>query len=157
MPTTRAQTPRIMLVDGHSVAFRAYYAIPDTVRDARDRPANAVYGFMNTLYRTLQDHGPTHAAVTFDLGAPFREAMFSGYKASRDMGPEDLEPQVELVVEDDGMGLGESRPGHTGMGLHIMDYRARSMGGVFACGKSDQGGVRVSCCVPHPQREKIAQ
>lgn len=96
MPTTRVPS-RIMFVDGHSVAFRAFYAIPDTIRDARDRPANAIYGFMNTLYRSLQDHTPTHAAVTFDVGTPFREEMYAGYKASRAMGPEDLEPQVEVI------------------------------------------------------------
>lgn len=88
---------RLMLVDGHSVAFRAYYALPDSVRDGEGRPANAVYGFMNILFRVLQDRSPTHLAVTFDLGAPFREDFFAGYKAGRDMGPEDLEPQVEKV------------------------------------------------------------
>lgn len=86
-----------MLVDGHSVAFRAYYALPESVRDGAGLPANALYGFMNILFRVLQDHRPSHLAVTFDLGAPFREDFFPGYKAGRAMGPEDLEPQVAKV------------------------------------------------------------
>jgi len=97
MPTPRRTAERIMLVDGHSVAFRAHYAIPDSLRDAAGRPANVVYGFMNILFRVLQDQRPTHAAVTFDLGSPFRDDLFDGYKASRAMGPEDLAPQVEVV------------------------------------------------------------
>ncbi len=86
--------PLLMLVDGHSVAFRAYYAIPDTVRFATGEPAHSFYGFMNILVRVVQDRQPTHVAVTFDLGEPFRTALFPAYKASRTAGPEDLEPQV---------------------------------------------------------------
>jgi DNA polymerase-1 len=85
---------RLLLVDGHSVAFRAYHAIPASLVDRSGRPANVLYGFLNTLFRVLQDRRPTHLAVTFDLGQPFRVAMYAGYKASREMGPEDLEPQV---------------------------------------------------------------
>jgi DNA polymerase-1 len=86
-----------MLVDGHSVAFRAYYALPDTLRDASGAAANAVYGFLNILFRVLTDQRPSHLVVTFDLGEPFRVALYPGYKATREMGPEDLEPQVEKL------------------------------------------------------------
>ena len=68
MPKTRAAAGRLMLVDGHSVAFRAYYALPDSIRDVTDQPANALYGFMNILFRVLTDQQPTHLVVTFDLG-----------------------------------------------------------------------------------------
>jgi DNA polymerase-1 len=86
-----------MLVDGHSIAFRAFYALPDSLRDGEGRPANAIRGFLNILFRVLNDRPPTHLAVTFDRGRPFRETLFEGYKASRAMGPEDLEPQVAVL------------------------------------------------------------
>ena len=97
MPKTRLPAGRLMMVDGHSVAFRAYYALPDTLRDAGGAPANAFYGFMNILFRVLTDQRPSHLVVTFDRGEPFRVALYPGYKASREMGPEDLEPQVDAV------------------------------------------------------------
>ena len=86
-----------MLVDGHSVAFRAFYALPPSIRDRDGKPAHALYGFMTTLFRVLQDHRPTHLAVTFDRGRPFREEIFPQYKAHRAVGPEDLEPQVSKL------------------------------------------------------------
>jgi DNA polymerase-1 len=52
---------------------------------------------MNILFRVIADQKPTHLVVTFDLGTPFRVALYPGYKASREMGPEDLEPQVEKI------------------------------------------------------------
>jgi len=88
---------RLILVDGHSVAFRAHYALPDSIRDRDGAPAHALYGFFNIVFRVLQDHAPTHLAVTFDLGKPLREDLFAGYKAQRTEGPEDLEPQVGKV------------------------------------------------------------
>lgn len=95
MPPRPRSEKRLLLVDGHSVAFRAYHAIPASLEDAAGRPANALYGFLNTLLRVLQDRRPTHLAVTLDLGQPFRVAIFAGYKASRELGPEDLEAQVD--------------------------------------------------------------
>jgi len=88
---------RLILVDGHSVAFRAYYALPDSIRDRDGAVSNALYGFFNIVFRVIQDHAPSHLAVTFDLGRPFREDLFAGYKAQRTVGPEDLEPQVEKL------------------------------------------------------------
>ncbi len=54
-----------MLVDGHSVAFRAYYALPASIEDADGEPANALYGFMSILLRVVLDHRPTHRAAAF--------------------------------------------------------------------------------------------
>jgi len=85
---------RLLLVDGHSVAFRAHFAVPATLRDSGGEAANALYGFVNILLRVIQDRRPTHVAVAFDLGMPFRNRIFAGYKASRTQGPEDLAPQV---------------------------------------------------------------
>ncbi|MFQ5599952.1 MAG: 5'-3' exonuclease H3TH domain-containing protein [Candidatus Krumholzibacteriia bacterium] len=93
----RRTSRRLMLIDGHSVAFRAFFALPSSLQDAAGRPANAVYGFMNILFRAIRDHVPTHLAVTFDLGRPFREDLYPDYKAHREVGPEDLEPQVRKI------------------------------------------------------------
>jgi signal transduction histidine kinase len=60
--------------------------------------------------------------------------------------------QIELSVEDDGAGLSPAkRKKATGLGLHIMDYRARAVGGTFHIGPGPQGGTVVSCCVPRPK------
>jgi len=97
MSETATARDRIMLVDGHSVAFRAYHALPASLADSRGRPANALYGFMNILFRVLNDHRPTHLAVTFDRGRTFREALYPAYKASRGRAPADFEPQVAAL------------------------------------------------------------
>ena len=86
--------PRLMLVDGHSVAFRAYHALPRSIQGNTGRPANALYGFINILFRVLQDQQPTHLGVAFDVGRPWRQALFPEYKMHRAEGPEDLAPQV---------------------------------------------------------------
>jgi DNA polymerase-1 len=93
MPIARL-ADRIMLVDGHSVAYRAYHALPASLSDATGAPANALYGFMNILFRVLQDHRPTHLIVTLDRGRPFRADLFAEYKASRATSPADFEPQI---------------------------------------------------------------
>ena len=69
---------RLILVDGHSVAFRAYYALPDSIRDRDGAVANALYGFFNIVFRVIQDHAPSHLAVTFDLGRPFMPGLGFG-------------------------------------------------------------------------------
>ena len=97
MAKPKQQPTRLMLVDGHSVAFRAYHALPASLRDAEAQPANALYGFLSILFRVLEDQRPTHVAVTFDHGRPFREQLFPAYKAHRDQAPQDLEPQVQKL------------------------------------------------------------
>lgn len=94
MTDPQSSSDRVMLVDGHSVAYRAYHALPPSLVNAAGKPAHAFYGFLNILLRVLNDHHPTHLAVTFDCGAPFRRTLFDAYKASRHGAPADFPPQV---------------------------------------------------------------
>ncbi|MBQ9988750.1 MAG: DNA polymerase I [Clostridia bacterium] len=86
-------------IDGNSLLFRAFYAIPPL--SAPDgRPTNAVYGFLGMLARLLREVMPTHTAVAFDLPQPTRRHLaFEGYKAGRAQAPEELIGQFALVKD----------------------------------------------------------
>ena len=101
-------TPRLMLIDGHSMAFRAYFALPvDNFVTAAGVHTNAIYGFLSMLVRLIQAEEPTHLAVAFDeSGGTFRTEEYSDYKATRDATPEPFAPQVPLICEAlDAMGI----------------------------------------------------
>jgi DNA polymerase-1 len=80
----------LLLIDGHSLAFRAFHALPSTLTTASGEPGNVVYGFLSVLFRLIEAHRPGYVAVTFDLGAPFRVKRYDQYKAGR------LEPDPEV-------------------------------------------------------------
>jgi DNA polymerase-1 len=90
---------RLLLFDGHSHIYRAYYAIRDlTAPDGR--PVNAVFGFWRAVLRTLRDYPSAYVAVVFDApGKTFRHELFGDYKATRKPMPDDLAQQLPLVVE----------------------------------------------------------
>ncbi|MBC7299003.1 MAG: DNA polymerase I, partial [Demequina sp.] len=92
---------RLLLVDGLSMAFRAFFALPvENFATSTGTPTNAVYGFTAMLATLLSDRKPTHAAVAFDLpGGTFRTRRLPSYKGTRDETPPDLEPQVPLMRE----------------------------------------------------------
>ena len=92
-------TGRLLLLDGHSLAYRAFYALPvDNFSTTSGQPTNAVYGFTSMLINCLRDLDPTHVAVAFDVSrATFRSAEFSGYKANRSATPEEFRGQVDLI------------------------------------------------------------
>ncbi len=96
--TTR---PRLMLLDGHSLAYRAFYALPvENFSTVDGKPTNAVYGFVSMLLNTLRDEKPTHLAVAFDLSRQtFRSAEFPEYKANRAASPVEFKPQIGLIQE----------------------------------------------------------
>ncbi len=92
------------LVDGSAFIFRAYHALPPLTRKSDGLPVGAISGFVNMLWKMIQDNkgpdAPTHAAVVFDKGShTFRNEMFDQYKANRDEMPEDLRPQIPLTRE----------------------------------------------------------
>jgi len=87
----------VMLVDGHSLAFRAYYALPPTLKAPDGAPIQVVYGFMGMLFRLLQDHRPRWLAVAFDEGRPFRHGLYDAYKAGREDIPDDIAAQVDRL------------------------------------------------------------
>lgn len=91
--------PRVHLIDGHVLIFRAYHSLPD-MRAPDGTPTGAAYGFTGSLCRWLADERPDHAAVAFDHAlTSFRNALEPGYKAGRTEPPEDLEPQFALCRE----------------------------------------------------------
>ncbi len=73
---------RIFLLDGHSLAYRAFYALPETLATSTGQVTNAVYGFTSMLIKLLADEKPDHIAVAFDMGAPtVRLEKYADYKA----------------------------------------------------------------------------
>ena len=92
----------LSLIDGSAFIFRAYHALPPLTRKSDGLPVGAVSGFVNMLWKTVQDNAgpdaPTHAAVVFDKGShTFRNDLYDLYKANRDEMPEDLRPQIPLT------------------------------------------------------------
>jgi len=96
-----AQTPRLLLLDGHSLAYRAYFALPvDNFSTATGQATNAVFGFTSMLINMLRDEKPTHIAVAFDLSRKsFRTEIYPEYKAGRSETPTPFLGQVSLIKE----------------------------------------------------------
>nr|WP_218852740.1 DNA polymerase I [Spelaeicoccus albus] len=90
-----------MLIDGHSLAYRAFYALPtDNFRTATGQYTNAVYGFTSMLINVLGAEAPTHVAVAFDVSREsFRQTEYAEYKAGRAKTPPEFAGQVDLVQE----------------------------------------------------------
>ncbi|MFF7749993.1 DNA polymerase I [Streptomyces sp. NPDC007971] len=93
--------PRLMLMDGHSLAYRAFFALPaENFTTATGQPTNAIYGFASMLANTLRDEAPTHFAVAFDVSRKtWRSEQFTEYKANRSKTPDEFKGQVELIGE----------------------------------------------------------
>lgn len=93
--------PRLMLLDGHSMAYRAFYALPvENFNTSTGQPTNAVYGFASMLANTVRDERPTHLAVAFDLSRQtFRSVEFPDYKANRAKTPDEFRSQIGLIGE----------------------------------------------------------
>ena len=90
----------VLLLDGHSLAYRAFHALPDTLRTGTGQLTNAVYGFTSMLVKLLDDRAPDAVIVAFDRGRDVeRTAAFPAYKANRSEPPEEFRPQVELIKE----------------------------------------------------------
>jgi DNA polymerase-1 len=95
------ERPRLLLLDGHSLAYRAFFALPvENFSTTTGQPTNAVYGFTSMLINVLRDETPTHLAVAFDVGrTTFRTEAYSEYKANRRETPEDFRGQLGLIRE----------------------------------------------------------
>ena len=96
-----AARPRLLLIDGHSMAFRAFFGLPvDNFRTSTGEPTNAVYGFIAMLTTLLREEVPTHIAVAFDIGrTTFRTEQYAAYKGTREATPEDFKGQIPLIKE----------------------------------------------------------
>ena len=91
----------LLIIDGHSMAFRAFYALPaDKFATSSGQHTNAVYGFVSMLIRLLENWKPTHIAVAFDVSrASFRTLEYPEYKGTREATPEEFRGQVELIQQ----------------------------------------------------------
>lgn len=89
---------RLMLIDGHAMAYRAYHALP-AMTGPTGEPTNAVLGFANMLLKAIEDHAPDYVIATFDVGPTFRHNEFPEYKAHRAETPPDLRAQFDRITQ----------------------------------------------------------
>ena len=90
---------KLVLIDGHSILNRAFYGVPD-LTNSEGIHTNAVYGFLNIMFKILEEEQCDHLAVAFDLKEPtFRHKMYGEYKGTRKPMPEELREQVPLMKE----------------------------------------------------------
>lgn len=90
---------KLVLIDGHSILNRAFFGLPD-LTNSEGIHTNAVYGFLNIMFKILEEEKPDYLTVAFDVHAPtFRHKMFEGYKGTRKPMADELRQQVPLIKE----------------------------------------------------------
>ena len=90
---------KLVLIDGHSILNRAFYGLPD-LTNGQGLHTNAVYGFLNIMFKILEEEQPDYLTVAFDVHAPtFRHEIYSDYKGTRKPMPEELRQQVPLIKQ----------------------------------------------------------
>lgn len=101
MHSRLGQMKRLLLIDGHSMAYRAFYALPvENFRSSTGQPTNAIYGFGSMLVNLIVQEAPTHIAVAFDVSRKtFRSALYSDYKANRAATPDEFRSQMSYLTE----------------------------------------------------------
>ncbi|MCI8528215.1 MAG: DNA polymerase I [Lachnospiraceae bacterium] len=93
------ENKKLVLIDGHSILNRAFYGVPN-LSNAQGLHTNAVYGFLNILFKILEEEKPDYLAVAFDVHAPtFRHQMYEAYKGTRKPMPEELREQVPVMKD----------------------------------------------------------
>ncbi|MCD8039864.1 MAG: DNA polymerase I [Lachnospiraceae bacterium] len=126
---------KIVLIDGHSILNRAFYGVP-MLTGPSGLPTNAVYGFLNILFKILDEENPDYLTVAFDVKAPtFRHEMYAEYKGTRKPMPEELHRQVPVIKEV-----------LTAMGIQLVEkagYEADDILGTIAK-RSEKEGMEVS-------------
>jgi DNA polymerase-1 len=95
------ERPRLLLLDGHSLAYRAFFALPvENFSTTTGQHTNAVYGFTSMLINVLRDERPTHVGVAFDVSRQtFRSEEYADYKANRSKSPDEFSGQLSLIKE----------------------------------------------------------
>ena len=93
--------PTLLLLDGNSLAYRAFYALPaENFKTRSGLTTNAVYGFTAMLINLLRDEAPTHVAAAFDVSRQtFRSERFPEYKATRSSTPDEFRGQIDITKE----------------------------------------------------------
>mgnify|MGYP000016590260 FL=1 len=126
---------KILLIDGHSILNRAFYGLPD-LTNSEGKHTGAVYGFLNIMFRILEEEKPDYLTVAFDLHEPtFRHKLYDAYKGTRKGMPPELVEQVPLMREM-----------LTAMGVKTVSmpgYEADDLLGTLAR-KSEQKGMEVT-------------
>ena len=90
---------KLLLIDGHSILNRAFYGVPD-LTNSKGLHTNAVYGFLNILFKVLEEEKPRYLMVAFDVKQKtFRHEMFEAYKGTRKPMPQELHEQVPVIQE----------------------------------------------------------
>ena len=90
---------KVVLIDGHSILHRAFYGVPDLTA-ADGLHTNAIYGFLNILFKIVEEEKPDYLAVAFDVHAPtFRHLRYAAYKGTRKPMPEELKEQIPVMKE----------------------------------------------------------
>jgi DNA polymerase-1 len=96
----KSKPGKLLILDGHSLAFRAFYALPEDLQTSDGTRTNAVFGFTSMLIKLLQEQNPDYIACCFDLGLLLeRTERFAAYKANRTTAPETFSSQVPLIRE----------------------------------------------------------
>ena len=90
---------KIVLIDGHSILNRAFYGVPD-LSNSQGLHTNAVFGFLNIMFKILEEEKPDYLMVAFDVKEPtFRHKMYAEYKGTRKPMPKELLEQVPVIQE----------------------------------------------------------
>ena len=90
---------KLVLIDGHSILNRAFYGVPD-LSNSEGLHTNAIYGFLNILFKLLEEEKPEYLTVAFDVKAPtFRHEMYPEYKGTRKPMPQELHEQVPVMKQ----------------------------------------------------------
>lgn len=91
--------PKLVLIDGHSLAFRAFHALPPNMTAPNGEFTSAVFGFTSMLLNVLRDQQPEYVAVAFDVGKTFRHDLYPDYKGHRERMPDELRTQIERIKQ----------------------------------------------------------
>lgn len=131
--------PTLLLLDGHSLAFRAFYALPaQNFSTTGGQHTNAVYGFLGMFLGLMEKEQPTHVAAAFDLSGPtFREESFPAYKAQRPATPDEFKGQIGLI-----------RRSLEALGVETIDKAAYEADDIIAtlATLGQKAGMRVLIC-----------
>ncbi|MEA3459973.1 MAG: DNA polymerase I [Chloroflexota bacterium] len=133
---------KLVLIDGHALAYRAYHALPPDLSTSKGELTNAVFGFTSMLLKVLSEEEPDYIAVAFDVGKTFRHEEYKPYKAHRAKMPEDLAGQLERihqVVETLGIPIleVEGYEGDDVLGTLAAQARERGVGVLIVTGDTD--------------------
>ena len=128
MAQTDGDAPReLFLIDGNSLAYRAFFALPESIATSDGRPTNAIFGFASMLVKILTDYGEVPTVVVWDAGMSGRKELSADYKAQRSSRPDLLKlqwPHLRPLVE----AFGYRNISRRGLRGRRRDRRARRAG-----------------------------